>query len=90
MSRNKIAEELSLDAKMIELSMGMSNDYEQAVTLNITHFILLHATNRFLSFLLVCHSTTKRLWWEVLMCELVAWFLDRERKNNNLLNKIYI
>jgi uncharacterized pyridoxal phosphate-containing UPF0001 family protein len=34
MSKNKLAQDLSLDSKSIELSMGMSNDFEKAVRKN--------------------------------------------------------
>ena len=32
MSKNKLAQDLGLDSQSIELSMGMSNDFENAVT----------------------------------------------------------
>lgn len=53
--REKIYDELGIDLKDIELSMGMSNDYEHAVrfldnlfAINVINFIFLYKMHYFL------------------------------------------
>lgn len=71
--REEICKNLGLDWKEMHLSMGMSNDFEQAVIINLRKEGM------------ECNFSFYRLKWAALMYELVLLYLGIDQRNYKML-----